>query len=366
MIFWRNLLRARVRSLMTVLGIAAGIGLFAAATAITSDLRTQIASAIGRYQFDVVVHERRAPSPFSSRITVAQMQALTQRYGGALSPMVMGTLNERWSAYAMVLGVTPEFAARIGLVAGRHFAPGAPEVTLGEIAAQRLGLTVGQTVDVGGRDHHITGIYRTGSRLFDGGMMGEIGAVQRLYAQDGGPGYFTLALLTTGDQAATARILAEVGRDFPSLKAIPGTEFAGAVRLLRVVDAFVGTIAVVVLLGSALVVVNMLTMALAERTREIGILMAMGWTPWLVLRMLAAETALLCSAGAALGNLAGLGLLRLVNGMDSVGFGWLPLTLAPQQVAISFGLIAAVGLLSLAWPALVLWRMQPLDALRHE
>ena len=58
--------------------------------------------------------------------------------------------------------------------------------------------------------------------------------------------------------------------------------------------------------------------------------------------------------------------LRLVNGMDSVGFGWLPLTLAPQQVAISFGLIAAVGLLSLAWPALVLWRMQPLDALRHE
>lgn len=366
MIFWRNLLRARVRSLMTVLGIAAGVGLFAAATAITADLRQQIASAIGRYQFDVVIHEKRAPSPFSSKITEAQMDTLRQRYGSALSPMVMGTLNERWSAYAMLLGVTPTFAQRIGLVAGRHFEPGQNEVTLGEIAAQRLGLGIGQAVEVGGRSLRVAGIYRTGSRLFDGGLMGEIGPVQRLYAQDGGPLSYTLALVSTGDRAATARIIAEVGRDFPSLKAIPGTEFAGAVRLLRVVDAFVGTIAVVVLLGTGLVVVNMLTMALAERTREIGILMAIGWTPWRVLRLLAAETALLCGVGALLGNGFGLALLHGVNGLETVGFGWLPLHLGRAQVLTSFALVFGVGTLSLAWPALVLWRMQPLEALRHE
>lgn len=366
MIFWRNVLRARVRSLMTVLGIAAGVGLFAAATAITSDLRAQIASAIGTYHFDVVIHEKRAPSPFSSKITPAQMEALTQRYGPSLLPMVMGTLNERWSAYAMVLGVTPDFARRVPLTAGRHFTPGQPEVTLGEIAAQRLGLSVGQTVPIGGSEWRVAGIYRTGSRLFDGGMMGEIGPVQRLFAPEGAEGQYTMALVSTGDRDATQRVISEVAREFPSLRAIPGTEFAGAIRLFRVVEAFVGTIAVVVLLGTALVVTNMLMMAVAERTRDIGILMAVGWTPWLVLRMLAAETALLCGAGTVLGNLFGLGLLHGVNRLDSLGFGWLPLRLSPSQVAESALLMSVVALISLIWPAVVLWRVQPLDALRHE
>ncbi|MCK6425203.1 MAG: ABC transporter permease [Burkholderiaceae bacterium] len=366
MIFWRNLLRARVRSLMTVLGIAAGVGLFAAATAITTDLRQQIAAAIGEYRFDVVIHEKRAPSPFSSRLTPAQMQALEARFGAALTPLVMGTLNEAWSAYAMVLGVPPAFAQRVPLTAGQHFAPGRAEVTLGEIAAQRLGLGVGQSVSIGGSAWRIAGIYRTGSRLFDGGMMGDLPAVQRLFAPDGAEPHYTLALLATPDRAGTDRAIAAVAASYPALRAIPGTEFAGAIRLFRVVEAFVGTIALVVLLGSALVVTNMLMMAVAERTREIGILMAVGWTPWLVLRMLAAESLLLCALGTALGNLFGLGLLHAVNRLETVGFGWLPLRLSAAQVLDSALLIAAVGLVSLAWPAAVLWRMQPLEALRHE
>ena len=161
-------------------------------------------------------------------------------------------------------------------------------------------------------------------------------------------------------------MITEVQRRHPELRAIPATEFAGALRLFRVVDAFVGTIAVVALVGTVLVVTNTLLMAVAERTREIGILMAVGWTPWLVLRMLLAESVLLCLAGAALGNVAGLALLHTVNGMETVGFGWIPVSLSPSLVATSFALTLVIALLALAWPAVVLWRMQPLAALRHE
>jgi putative ABC transport system permease protein len=115
-----------------------------------------------------------------------------------------------------------------------------------------------------------------------------------------------------------------------------------------------------------LVVTNTLLMAVAERTREIGILMAVGWTPWLVLRMLLAESVLLCLAGTALGNLLGLALLHAVNRMESVGFGWIPVSLSPALVASSFALTLLIALLALAWPAAVLARMQPLSALRHE
>jgi len=94
--------------------------------------------------------------------------------------------------------------------------------------------------------------------------------------------------------------------------------------------------------------------------------MAVGWTPARVLRMLLAESIVLCLAGATLGNGLGLALLHVVNGMESVGFGWIPLRLPAPLVGLSFVLTLAVGVLALAWPAVVLWRMQPLAALRHD
>ena len=107
-------------------------------------------------------------------------------------------------------------------------------------------------------------------------------------------------------------------------------------------------------------------MAIAERTREIGILMTVGWTPWLVLRMLFAESLTLCAVGAAVGNAFALVLLRIVNGMESVGFGWIPLRYPLSLAVVSFGMALGVALVSLAWPAVVLYRLQPLTALRHE
>jgi putative ABC transport system permease protein len=366
MIFLRNVQRAPLRSLLTVLGIAAGVALFVAVSAITADLRQQITGAIGQYHFDVVVHERRAPSPFSSKITQPQMQALLRDFGSAVSPLVIGTLNEKWNAYALVMGVEPEFAGRMALVAGRQMAPAQGEAMLGELGAQRMGLQPGARLALAGRDYLVTGIFRTGSRMFDGGVMLGTAQAQRLFAPEGTDGHYTMALLRTGDSASTARVIDEVQRRQPALRAIPATEFAGALRLFRVVDAFVGTIAVVALIGTALVLGNTLLMAVAERTRDIGILMAVGWTPWLVLRMLLAESLVLCLAGATLGNALGLALLHAVNNMESVGFGWIPVRLSLPLMTSSLALTLAVAVLALAWPAVVLWRMQPLAALRHE
>lgn len=366
MIFLRNVLRARLRSGMTVLGLAVGVALFVAITAITSDLQKQISAAIGAYNLEVVVYEKRATSPFSSKISVAQMDELRALYAPTLTPIVVGTLNEKWNAYAMVIGVDPEFAERIPLVSGRRFNGGQREIMLGEINAQKLGLQAGMSLTLDGESYTISGVFRTGSRLFDGGVMTGIGSVQKMLTPSGGESTYTLGVLQTSDRAAKARMIADIVEKFPNLRAIAGSEFAGSLRLLKVVDTFSNSISAVALIATCLVVTNTLLMAVAERTREIGILMAVGWTPWLVLRMLAAESLLLCAVGVGVGNVLGLLLLRLINSLDSVGFGWIPVHLSAPLIATSVIATFVVALLALAWPAVILWRMQPLTALRHE
>lgn len=366
MTFLRNVRRAWLRSLMTVLGIAGGVALFAAILAMTTDLQKQIGAAVGAYNLEVVVYERRATSPFSSKISGEQMQALRQHFGARLTPIVVGTLNEKWNAYAMIIGVEPGFAQRIPLVVGERFTPGRREIVLGEIVAQRLRLGPGQSLRLDGEDHTVSGVFRTGSRMFDGAVMTQIPHAQKMLSQTGAAGLYTMALLQTSSREDKDRFIGEVQARFPDLRAIPGTEFAGSLRLLKVVDTFAYTISLVALIGTCLVVTNTLLMAVAERTREIGILMTVGWTPWLVLRMLMAESLLLCGLGTGVGNALALLLLRVVNGMESVGYGWLPVHLPAALVLGSFGATALVALVALIWPALVVWRLQPLSALRHE
>jgi putative ABC transport system permease protein len=366
LIFLRNVLRAPARSAMTALGVAAGVALFVAISAITIDVRNQIAGAASAYNLDVVAYEKRATSPFSSRISTVQMQQLSERYGPTLSPLVLGTRNEKWSSYALILGVTPEFVKRIPLSAGEHHAAGRDEVMIGEIAAQRLGLQPGQPLTVDGREHRVTGVFRTGSRLLDGGVMTGIEAAQDMLTREGAERQFSLALMRARDQRGADSLIADVNRTFPTLRAIPGTEFAGALRLMRVVDAFVRTLSVIAIVGTCLVVSNTLIMAIAERTRDIGILMTVGWTPLHVLRMFLAESLLLCVAGAALGNVFALGLLRVVNSLESVGFGWIPIRFPFSLTVASFVMAIAVAVVSLAWPAVILWRFEPIAAIRHE
>jgi putative ABC transport system permease protein len=365
-IFLRNVWRAKVRSVMTVLGVAVGVALFVAITAITTDLRQQISGAAQTYDLEIVVSERRAPSPITSRITVAQMAQLREAFGDGIAPLLVGSMNESWNPYALVIGAEPAFIARIPLTAGSPLADAPDSVLLGEIAAQRLGLLPGQHLTLGGVPYRVSGIFRSGSRTFDGGVMGRLPDVQALFTQPGVEPYYSMGVMSSRPGQPSAQLIAAVHERFPMLRAIPGSEFAGALRMVRVVEAFVTTISVIALACTALVVANTLVMAVAERTREIGILMAVGWTPWLVLRMLLAESLLLCLLGAVAGNALGLGVLHLVNGLDSVGFGWIPVHVPVAVVGHSVLLTGLVALLALGWPALVLARMQPLAALRHE
>jgi putative ABC transport system permease protein len=109
-------------------------------------------------------------------------------------------------------------------------------------------------------------------------------------------------------------------------------------------------------------ILTILTIAVAERTREIGLLRAVGATRRAVLALFLGEAALLAAIGGAAGLALGLGiagLLKLVLPALPVHTPWVYAVLA-EVVAVAVGLAAGV------LPARRAARLDPLEALRSE
>jgi putative ABC transport system permease protein len=101
--------------------------------------------------------------------------------------------------------------------------------------------------------------------------------------------------------------------------------------------------------------------SVTERTREIGLRMAVGAKPWHVLSQFLVEAMSLAMAGGLIGIALGLITARTVAGK----LGW-PFALRIDTVALAFGFSALVGIVFGLYPARKASRLDPIEALRFE
>ena len=365
MIFLRNLMRAPLRSGLTLLGLTVGSAIFVGVATLTLDMQ-QIADSMAAYNTEVMIASDGAANPLRSRISSRELGELESVLEQGVSPMLMGLVAVGGRARLPVLGITESSFPMIAVVGGRVPRAGQPELMMGVLYAQASRHKLGAGLRIGATDYTVVGLYRTGSRFVDGGLVSGVELARVVLGRSNHPDDYNMALVQTGDQAESARVVALVQRHFPHLRAQPTAEFSGVLQIMRTMQVTSWTIAAIALFGAAIVVANTLVMVVTERTGELGVLMAIGWSPGQVLRMLLAESLLLCLVGVMLGNALAQGLLSLLAKVHPDGQGWsLPLTVAPPAVAASFVAALLIALLSLAWPARVVYRIRPAEALRH-
>jgi len=360
----RNLLRNKVRSVITLLGVAVGLALFVTLTAIAERVQSGVQRVVAAYQGDVMVQTRRAATPPGSRIPLADLERLAALPGvEAVAPVVLGSIKTPWSPFFLVIGIPDRLADRVGIIQGRRFHEGASEVLLGDLAYRRLGVQVGGTVALGERELTVVGVHVTGAPMVDGAALLDLAAAQGILGQER---FVNLAVLHARPGVPPAKIVAEVHGALPHLTATTAEAFVGHLELFRTVDTFATGVSVVALLACCLVVTNSLLIAVWERTREIGILMAVGWSKARIVGILVGESLTLCAAAGLLANGLAVLFLQALDRSQSTGVGWIPVTVGGELFSASLGIAAVLGLASAVYPAAVSAAVSPAEALRHE
>jgi putative ABC transport system permease protein len=134
--------------------------------------------------------------------------------------------------------------------------------------------------------------------------------------------------------------------------------WAGIQRILFVIGPGLVTISLVV---GGIVIMNIMLMAVAERTREIGIRKSLGARRADILRQFLAESAMIATLGGALGIATGIMLSILLHVATP-----LPATVSPLSILLGVVLGGGVGVLAGVYPASRAARLDPIVALRQE
>jgi putative ABC transport system permease protein len=129
----------------------------------------------------------------------------------------------------------------------------------------------------------------------------------------------------------------------------------------EVMTALLAAIASVSLLVGGIGIMNIMLVSVTERTREIGIRMAVGARGRDILLQFLIEAVALSSTGGVLGILSGVGGAKLITMIKQ----W-PTLVSPQSIVIAFAFSAAVGVFFGFYPARKASQLDPIDALRYE
>ena len=390
----RFLRQGRGQSLLILFGIAVGVSVIVFVTALISGLQANIIQRTLGTQAHIRVQapdevNRIAPAPpgtlqlvledrraqvLRTIVNWPQVRDVLDRLPGitAVSPVVSGPAFGRRGAAVQSIALVgvdlPRYLRVIPLdrnmVDGR-LDLGSGNAVIGRQLAKDLGLRTGGKlrIDAGkGREAivNVAGIFELGVRELDARYVYlDLKQTQSLLALPGG---VTVIDVTVSDLFGADRSAARI-RGLTGLKAESWMETnAQLMNALSSQSMSTRMISVFVAMSVALGIASVLAVSVTQRTREIGILRAMGTRRGQMLRVFLVQGAVLGLVGSLIGALAGLGLVGAFNTFGPKLF-YIPLP--PALIPAAMALATVAGVVAAAVPASRAAKLDPVEAIRH-
>jgi putative ABC transport system permease protein len=398
----RALLRNKMRAFLTTLGIIIGVASVISMVTVGEGAKSRVEAAFNSMGTNLLIVLSGSTSAGGVMGGFGSMPTLTWDDLAAIrkeAPAVrtvapqlatkvsISSDDANWTT--SVTGTTPEFfpirswiIARGGFFGDSDVDAGSKVIVLGQTVSDHLfgpGVDpLGRVVRVRGVPFQVIGLLQRKGQSpmgsdYDDASFVPVSTFQAKI-QGGLQKYLAGVIVVSAQSAAdTGRAQKEIGailRDRHHLGPLDDDDFsvrnlteiaAAQQQGTKALTGLLAAIAVVSLLVGGIGIMNIMLVSVTERTREIGVRMAVGAKPWHILMQFLVEAASLSMMGGLIGVAAGMIVAQVV----ATKLGW-PHATRPDMILISFGFSALVGVGFGLYPARKASQLDPIQALRYE
>lgn len=388
-IAFKNLLRKKTRTILTILGIGLSAWVLTSLFGFNKGYESALNKDIDNMGFQVLLTAKGCPYEAATLMLkggtglrympeAVFKDILKNKEVEKITPMLMQAIFDpnkgESGGITAYLGIDPAtypaMKSFLKFKQGGWFKdPLAHEAVLGYEAAELEQREVGDKILVPEKniEFKVVGILARSGTQDDGTIFTPIRTLQKDFGQEG---KVTAVGIKVYKDANTAELETRL-YDLPDVQVVSMAQVKTTIMsLVSTAKVMVFSIALIAILIAMLGVINTILMSVFERFQEIGILKSMGAMPWDVFRMIWTETIILCTLGGAVGVGFSFAVSKLT---DLLIRRLLPYTPTGSLIIVNgtlalmtLGIVLAVGLLSGIYPAWRAARVRPLESIRSE
>ncbi len=274
---------------------------------------------------------------------------------------IMGVLLNGWPADC------PLFSRLTVQKGGRKLEAGdTSKIMIGRVLAANLDKKVGDTIELyGSEPFEVVAVYESPIVFENGGAVVLLPELQRLMKRPNEVTGFTIIAKKPIDEKGIRALCTQVAaiQTDPALEVKPAMDFVKSVREIRLSQGVAWVTSAIAIIIGAIGMLNTMIMSVFERTKEIGTLRAIGWKRSRIVRMVVGESVILSIAGAFVGSLCGVLLVKFLSTLPNAS-GIARGYVSPAVIAQGFLVAIFVGILGAIYPALWSANLLPTEALR--
>ncbi len=357
--------RHKLRTILTVVGIVIGIFLLVTLASFTAGMQASINEDLSVLSGLVTV--------VSNDVTFANYQAsqIDEDYSEELldvsgvedtAPVIFIQVAKVGS----IIGFEPDDldffpADYVGYQKGRLFEEGSREIALGSKAAERLGYTIGDIIEIRTNNYEVVGVFEETGTTDDEAIITSIENAKEMWGKDD---KITLVMLKPEDVEEVDLIAERINDDYEDdLYALSQKDAQRrAEDLVGQINIMVYSVGLIAAIIAGIVIMNVMFMSVRERRQQIGVMKAVGATDTQVLSEILAESAIIAIVGGVFGLI--LAFLASVGINAYLGESLTKITL--PLIAGSIGFSLFLGIVGGILPARTAAKINPIEALRYE
>jgi putative ABC transport system permease protein len=366
----KNVLHRPVRTGLTTFGLAIAIAAVIILVGISWNFQNSFMAIYNSKGIDLVVVHAGSSNQLASSLDEKMADRLRKIEGVAdVAPSLVDTVafEDKNLSSVLLNGWVPEsFLFRgVKMLDGRPLRHGDDKLAmLGRVLAMTLGKKAGDPIAVAGEPFHVAGTFESDSWFENGGMLMPLSTLQKMMGREG---QVTGLLIraTASDEQSIKVLRKRIESTIPNVAATPARDHVQSDAQIRLAKAMSWATAAVALLLGSVGMLNTMLMSIFERTREIGILRAVGWRRQRVLLLILGEALAIALIGTFLGTILAVIGLRAIT-LAPTARGFINPNLPPEVILIALAMGVGLSLLGGLYPAARAAALEPTEALRYE